>query len=83
MYDIAKTFLNKKANVLRIGLGLKVSVDDMILLMLSRGHVFPSSNDYIEKAIWEQVFTDYDELIPNTIKRNRKTNKPEREQEMD
>lgn len=92
VYDIAKTFLNKKANVLRIGLGLKVSVDDMILLMLSRGHVFPSStddyiiaNDYIEKAKWDKVFTEYSELIPNTIKRKRqrKTKMPDIEQEMD
>ena len=67
-YKSAYTFLSKKINVLRLCLGLQLDLDDTSLLMLTRGHFFPSSDFdyeiaeyYIKPQKWFEALADYEE----------------------
>lgn len=67
-YKSAYTFLSKKINVLRLCLGLQLDLDDTSLLMLTRGHFFPSSDFdyeiaeyYIKPQKWFEALDDYEE----------------------
>lgn len=66
-------FLKNRFNVIRIGLGLELCLDDFCRLIWSRGHIFPNQNldyilieDYIEEKLWIDALSDYDyELTHN------------------
>ena len=67
-YKSAYAFLSKKINVLRLCLGLQLDLDDTSLLMLTRGHFFPSSDFdyeiaeyYIKPQKWFEALDDYEE----------------------
>ena len=69
-YKNADSFLSKKINVLRLCLGLQLDLDDTILLMLTRGHFFPSTDfdyeiaeDYIEPHEWSQALYDHEKVF--------------------
>ena len=67
-YKSAYIFLSKKINVLRLCLGLQLDLDDTSLLMLTRGHFFPSTDFdyeiaeyYIKSHKWFEALADYEE----------------------
>ena len=67
-YKNAYIFLSKKINVLRLCLGLQLDLDDTSLLMLTRGHFFPSTDFdyeiaeyYIKSHKWFEALADYEE----------------------
>ena len=64
---LKNNFLKDRYNVIRLGLGLKLPIDDFCRLMFSRGHIFPE-NDldytlityYIEQGDWEYALDDFE-----------------------
>lgn len=64
--SIESNFLKDRYNVICIGLGLELHLDNFCRLMFSRGHVFPENDFdyelityYIEQEIWKQALSDY------------------------
>ncbi len=62
-----KSFLSKRMNVLKLGLGLNLSYEDTCRLMWSQGHDFPSNymdyeiaNSYIQTGLQDAALRDYE-----------------------
>lgn len=58
--------LKNRYNIIRLGLGLELCLDDFCRLIWSRGHIFPQKDldyilieDYIEKGLWLDALYDY------------------------
>ena len=84
-YPGAYSFLKNEKNVLRLCLGLQLDFDDTCLLMLTRGHSFPSSDldyiiteDYIKTHKWSDALYDYEEELSG---KTRKRSSPDIEKE--
>lgn len=81
----ALAFLKKRLNVLKFGLGIKLSVDNLCRLMWCRGHSFPS--DQIDFDILTMYLPDnnYDTALKAVLKEieQDKTDKAERKEQQE